>query len=212
MSAKDHLAIIHAVDGATIQNSFGKAKITSTVIGLLNLPTGEIVMADPTRRFGVEDFTRKAFSRKVSPGIYPVVVYTAQTAGDRVLAFAEIRISNEAPSSFVAAKTLYDEEKKRKGFCGYVVNDSTTGFMDAQVFKTICGYPRFYPMYRLLDLSDAAEHNKNALGFRCAVGDSEDGSLSVSLFSVPSGVYYWYWGKDRKGKICCLIADFFTHI
>ena len=27
-----------------------------------------------------------------------------------------------------------------------------------------------------------------------------------------SGVYYWYWGKDKKGGICCLTADFFTYL
>lgn len=69
MSAKDNLRVIHTVDGATLTNLYGKARISSKDIGLISLTTGKIVMADPTRRFQIEDFTRKAFSRKVEPGI-----------------------------------------------------------------------------------------------------------------------------------------------
>ena len=61
---------IHTVDGAILQNRYGKAVIRSHDIGLISLPTGEIVMADPTLRFEIADFKRKAFQQKVSPGIF----------------------------------------------------------------------------------------------------------------------------------------------
>ena len=59
MDARNNLKIIHTVDGAILQNRYGKAVIRSHDIGLISLPTGEIVMADPTLRF----------EQKVSPGI-----------------------------------------------------------------------------------------------------------------------------------------------
>lgn len=211
MAAKDNLTTIHAVDGAILSNQLGKAVIRSETIGLLNLPTGEIVMADPTRRFGVEDYKRKAFYQKVNPGFYPVVVYSAQCGADRSIAFAEIRFSNDTPVSFVVAKTICDTEIPRRGFCGYVVNDGTTGFMDADTFKKICSIPKF-GTHRLLNLfDDAIEENEENLGLRCAVSTAENGELSAALLSAPSGIHYWFWGKDRKNKICCLIADFFSH-
>ena len=65
MDARNNLKIIHTVDGAILQNRYGKAVIRSHDIGLISLPTGEIVMADPTLRFEIADFKRKAFQQKV---------------------------------------------------------------------------------------------------------------------------------------------------
>ena len=56
------------------------------------------------------------------------------------------------------------------------------------------------------------EENRERWGINCAAGISPDGDYSAALFTVPSGVYYWYWGKDKKGGICCLTADFFTYL
>ena len=57
-------------------------------------------------------------------------------------------------------------------------------------------------------LDEILKENQERWGIRCAAGISPDGSYSAALFTVPSGVYYWYWGKDQKGEICCLVADF----
>ena len=97
MDARNNLKIIHTVDGAILQNRYGKAVIRSHDIGLISLPTGEIVMADPTLRFEIADFKRKAFQQKVSPGIYPVFAYSAHAGEDRTLAFAEIRFTDQHP-------------------------------------------------------------------------------------------------------------------
>ena len=135
MDAQDNLKIIHMVDGASLQNRYGKSVIQSHDIGLISLPTGEIVMADPTLRFEIADFKRKAFQRKVRPGMYPVFAYTAHSDRDCVLAFAEICFTDRPPVTFTAAKTLWDAERSRRRNCGYVVSESTTGFMDGQYFK-----------------------------------------------------------------------------
>ena len=67
MDAQDNLKIIHTVDGASLQNRYGKSVIQSHDIGLISLPTGEIVMADPTLRFEIADFKRKAFQQRSVP-------------------------------------------------------------------------------------------------------------------------------------------------
>ena len=60
MDAQNNLKTIHMADGASLQNRYGKSVIQSHDIGLINLPTGEIVMADPTLQFEIVDFKRKA--------------------------------------------------------------------------------------------------------------------------------------------------------
>lgn len=181
MDARNNLKIIHTVDGAILQNRYGKAVIRSHDIGLISLPTGEIVMADPTLQFEIADFKRKAFQQKVSPGIYPVFAYSAHAGEDRTLAFAEIRFTDQPPVTFTAAKTICDAEQSSRRNCGYVVDE-------------------------------LLEENLERWGINCAAGIAPNGDYSAALFTVPSGVYYWYWGKGQKGEICCLTADFFTYL
>ncbi len=212
MDAQNNLKTIHMADGASLQNRYGKSVIQSHDIGLINLPTGEIVMADPTLRFEIVDFKRKAFQQKVHPGMYPVFAYTAHSDRDCVLAFAEICFTDQPPVTFTAAKTLWDAEQSHRRNCGYVVSESTTGFTDGLYFKEACMKSEFSNLDHEMTLDEILEENQERWGIRCAAGISPDGSYSAALFTVPSGVYYWYWGKDQKGKICCLVADFFTYL
>ena len=122
MDAQNNLKIIHTVDGSILQNRYGKAVIRSHDVGLISLPTGEIVMADPTRRYEIADFKRKAFQQQVPPGIYSVIAYSAHTDNDHSLAFAEIQITDQSPVTFTAAKTICDAEQSRRRNCGYVVD------------------------------------------------------------------------------------------
>ena len=210
MDAQDNLKIIHTVDGTSLQNRYGKSVIQSHDIGLISLPTGEIVMADPTLRFEIADFKRKAFQQKVRPGMYPVFAYTAHSDRDCVLAFAEICFTDRPPVTFKAAKTLWDTERSRRRNCGYVVSESTTGFMDGQYFKDACMKSEFSDLEHEMVLDEILKENQERWGIRCAAGISPDGSYSAALFTVPSGVYYWYWGKDQNGEICCLVAFLHT--
>ena len=164
MDAQDNLKIIHTVDGASLQNRYGKSVIQSHDIGLISLPTGEIVMADPTLRFEIADFKRKAFQRKVRPGMYPVFAYTAHSDRDCVLAFAEICFTDRPPVTFTAAKTLWDAERSRRRNCGYVVSESTTGFMDGQYFKDACMKSEFSDLEHEMVLDEILDENQERWG------------------------------------------------
>ena len=212
MDARNNLKIIHTVDGAILQNRYGKAVIRSHDIGLISLPTGEIVMADPTLRFEIADFKRKAFQQKVSPGIYPVFAYSAHAGEDRTLAFAEIRFTDQPPVTFTAAKTICEAEQSSRRNCGYVVNESTTGLMDGRFFRESCMRSNSFELDYETALDELLEENLERWGINCAAGIAPNGDYSAALFTVPSGVYYWYWGKGQKGEICCLTADFFTYL
>ncbi len=210
MKVEENLRKIHVVDGLTLCNDYGPAQIHSVDIGLLSIPSGCIVMGDPLRCPGLEDLERKTFFRSVTPGDYPVVVYQAQAGDDIVLAFAEILFSNENPVSFEPAKSIYDTKNKRKGKCGYIVHDSQTGFMDAEVFRSLCALPRTVQPFQLLHFDSLNEETGEDMPY--CIGASLDGALSAAYFRVQSGCYYWYWGTDAQGNICCLIADFFSFV
>lgn len=212
MDVQDNLKIIHTVDGAVLSNRYGKSIIASHDVGLISIPSGEIVMADPTRQFEIADFKRKTFQQRVQPGIYPVIAYSAKSQNDCSLAFAEIRFTDQFPATFSAAKTILDAEQSRRRYCGYVVDDAATGFMDGQFFRDACMQPQFSSLHLPIDFDELLEENQDECGLSCAAAISPEGNYSAALFTVPSGIYYWYWGKDKKGKICCLIADFFTFL
>lgn len=212
MDARNNLEIIHtAVDGAILRNRYGRAVIRQHDIGLISLPTGEIVMADPSLRHDIADFKRVALHQKVSPGIYPVFAYSAHSGDDCSLAFAEICFADQQPVDFIAAKTILDAEQSSRRYCGYVANGAT-GCTDARFFKDACIHPKSSEWNYDLTLDDALSENREQLGLSCAAGISPNGDYSAAIFTVPSGVYYWYWGKDKKGDICCLTADFFTYL
>lgn len=80
---------------------------------------------------------------------------------------------------------------------------------DAEVFHTICKLPKRMCLDYLIDFDEDENEDTE---FHCVVGSSEDGELTAALFTImKSGVYYWYWGKDCNGEVCCLFADFFTY-
>ena len=111
---------------------------------------------------------------------------------DSFPAFSCIRFNNNVPVEFTAAKTIHDQEQKRKPPYRYVVEECRTGFMDAEVFHTICKLPKRMCLDYLIDF--------------------DEDELTAALFTImKSGVYYWYWGKDCNGEVCCLFADFFTY-
>lgn len=203
----DNLITIHKADGVLLTNSYGTYRIMQKEVGLLKLNSGQIMLADPLIKYRAEDFARRALAVTVEPGRYPVEIYMADSSNDYFPAFASIRFRNNTPVSFVPAVTIHDQEHKRRPPFRYVVEECRTGFMDADVFQAICSLPRYARADNLLDFDDAEDSE-----FPCSIGHSDDGALTAALVTTrKSGVYYWYWGKDYNGEVCCLIADFFTY-
>lgn len=205
MTAKDNLKSIHTVDGLQLTNANGSMTIRSEDVGCISIVSGRIVLGDPMRKSSMSDFKRKCFAEPITPGIYPVRVYHAQSEGESYIAFAEILISDKQPVRYVAAKTIIDAETKRRGFCGYPVHEGVTGFMDANTFEQICNLPRYKEAYSVLE----PDESQDGICDYDILFDQVQNPCAVS-FKVSSGYYYWYWGKDSKGELCSLIGDFFT--
>lgn len=203
----DNLYLVDSIDGARITNSYGTFRTSRKNIGLLRLNSGQIIIADPLTKYQLEDMDRRTLSIAVEPGNYPVEIYMADDGEDCFPAFAGVRFNDNSPVEFIAAKTVHDQKQSRRPPYRYVVNECRTGFVDAYVFRRICSLPKYALPDNLIDFDDTEDN-----GYRCVVGCSEDGELTAALVTVrKSGVYYWYWGKDRDGAICCLMADFFTY-
>ena len=198
MDARNNLKIIHTVDGAILQNRYGKAVIRSHDIGLISLPTGEIVMADPTLRFEIADFKRKAFQQKVSPGISYILYSHIPLMQERT---AHLRLQRSVSQ---ISPPLPSRQPRPY--------ESTTGLMDGRFFRESCMRSNSFELDYETALDELLEENLERWGINCAAGIAPNGDYSAALFTVPSGVYYWYWGKGQKGEICCLTADFFTYL
>lgn len=207
MTAKDNLKAIHTLDGLQLANENGKVIVRSQNIGCINISSGKVILGNPMLKGSMGDFKRKCLSHNVAPGIYPVLVYHAQTEFERYVAFAEIRFSDKRPVRYTTAKTISDTDSKRRGFCGYPVSESTTGFMDADIFEKICNLPRYKDAHSLLELDEDQEGIEDY-----AIAYDDNKNPCAVQFHVASGYYYWYWGKDSNGEICCLIGDFFTFV
>jgi hypothetical protein len=183
-------------------------KISLVDMGLLDVPTGEIVAADP-----LVTPDRPPFARKVAPGRYPVVLYRAQGR----TALAMLRFASGAPVRWELATvagqdvaTLKDDE-----IFGYPVDAGTGCFMDK------AAYPLMLEREKREIATGAANFNyyddvlaKDYPGER----DGEfvlhvplpESPLNVAVFSSGwgDGFYASFWGLDASGEPLVLMTDF----
>lgn len=213
--ARFNLEKIHAIEGAHVKNAYITGTVRSVDLGMLNLSTGEIVLADPERKYAIADLSRKTFSISVPAGYYPVSVYMVKSEDGEQIGFTEIRFNQNPPIKYVKAVSAFDAEHNRRGPCGYIVHDNQTGLMDAKVFKYNCDNPKRSNWKSVVDFDpsdDEWQREMENLDLPYRIGKSADGLWNALRLNVKSGCYYWYWGKDRQGNICCLIGDFFTYV
>lgn len=216
LDVKYNLGKIHSVEGVTLQNAYGRGTVRCVDAGLLYIPSGEIVMGDPERKYAISELRRKTFSVPVIPGNYPVSVHLVKMQSEEQIAFVEVRFSNTTPVSYEKAVSVFDAENNRRGLCGYIVNDCKTGLMDSEVFKINSNNPKKtnWESVIVFDWDDYDDFllDDGGASLPYCVGFSEKGELNAIRLEVQSGCYYWYWGKDKEGKVCCLIGDFFTYV
>ena len=196
-----------------INNLFVNSKFQECIpqqdIGTLFLPTGSIVATDP---FCLSE--TEAFQKRVPPGNYKVVLHIHHIGDDSIVAFSEIRFSENFAVSFELALTkqqamqhsttpLTDTE-----YFGYGVDSGTGSFMDkstCRMLETITDdsfftqmdkimYKSYIDTYSTVNLS-LPNSNHNLVAFSSGYGD---------------GFFPSFWGYDEKGILCNLITDFFT--
>lgn len=191
-------------------------------IGLLNVPSGKIVVCDP-----LVCSEAPALTKTVEPGKYPIKIYVAKTqdSGDRY-AIAKLEFNSGRAEKWVMA--LREGENPNDltdkfDFFGFPVDAGLGGFFD---FQAGIEYQKFerdflsaHPNANLYDDFFAAEFKKNAKDQNDPndVGDwinfkLPNSELNITMFQsgYGDGMYPAYWGIDKSGKIVSLVIDFFV--
>ncbi|MBZ9773125.1 DUF4241 domain-containing protein [Mesorhizobium sp. CO1-1-8] len=169
-------------------------KITVITIGQLELPTGEIIACDPL----ITGLGRPAFSRKVKPGRYPVILLQAQGR----IAAAVLRFGSGVPARWELATFASDRPPVYKSeFLEFIVDDAVASFMDKSVLTL---------MIDLEELDDFLADVAWSLN-RFGMENPIDGNpLNVAMFDTGfgDGGYRSFWGLDAAGEPLVLMTDF----
>lgn len=195
----------------------GKA-LTHVSIGMVNLPTGRIVVCDPL----VVPETA-AFVRTVTPGQYPATLHYADEGefGQRV-AIATLTFSNEPAVRYEMALrpgSDLSELDEPGAYFGFPVDAGLGGFMDeataSYYLAWIDQFVRDRPNGNIYDDHFAGEFAKTAApgtrgGDWINYAFPERPDLNLTMFSsgYGDGVYPAYWGVNNQGAIVCLVIDF----
>ncbi|MGX7875764.1 DUF4241 domain-containing protein [Mesorhizobium sp. ORM6] len=178
-------------------------EITVTVIGELDLPTGEIIACDPLTT-GADWPT---LSRKVKPGRYPVSLLEAQ---GRVAA-AILRFRSGKPVRWELA-TLPDQDTsnlKDDEIFGYPVDTGLGSFMDKTAIMLMSErQDKLEAKQNYYDdvLAMEFESSQDKLMHHPVAGNP----LNIAMFSSGwgDGVYPSFWGLDATGAPLLLMTDF----
>ncbi|NDV97464.1 DUF4241 domain-containing protein [Dysgonomonas sp. 521] len=160
-------------------------------LGNIDITSGEIITADPLVSSGQPFIT--AFPK----GAYPVEIALASKFGDRRVALARLKFSNNDVQSWDIALTE-DIKPKKDELYGYGVDSGTGCFADADSYKEYL---------KQLDEEDGSDYiikefEKN--------GNTGLIYKDVAMFStgLGDGFYQSYIGRDTDSNIVCLITDF----
>lgn len=199
--------------GALFERDGGTATISVHRLGDLVVPTGAIVACDP---LAFPD--RPAFSRRVSPGSYPVEVSVARMRnGDERITCARLRLKEAEPVRWeIATIAGQDRASPKEGeIFGYPVDAGVGCFMDARTAGLLLkACDRLKPHENYYDDVLAAEMEANdrpTWGYANHRPDpTRNDNALVFSSGWGDGYYASVWGFDSAGDVTCLLTDFST--
>ncbi|MBN9222825.1 MAG: DUF4241 domain-containing protein [Mesorhizobium sp.] len=191
-------------DASEISNNLGvvalsdaemaKREITATVIGELELPTGEIVACDPL----ITGLERPAFSRKVRPGRYPVTMLEAQGH----VAVAILRFGHGSPMHWELATFASDRPPVYKSeFFEFIVDDAVASFMDKSVLTLMSDTEE------LDDYLADVVYSLDRFGMDNPI-EGNPVNVAMCHTGYGDGAYRSFWGLDASGEPLLLMTDF----
>lgn len=189
----------------------------------IHLPTGEIVAADPFLAYMV-----KPFSRRVTPGKYPVSIYVDR--GETRVAYAKIRFKPDEVDQWILAVTdgmdLNELKSMSEGnYMGFPVDAGLGSFMDAETFgkfddalRTFFQSGQDVNYYDDVLAKEFAEFS-GSHEFSRSLGDWNDHfptdskKHNVVMFASGWGDGYYpsFWGLNEDKEIVELIIDFLLY-
>jgi hypothetical protein len=187
------------VSGTAFELTVG-GRVTADVrdAGVLNLPTGRVIAADPSwlsdwQRLGITPYTAA-----VPPGRYPVSLSTmTASAGKDLVAAAKLTISAAAVTDWQPATPAGKDPAQLKPgqYFGVGVDVGCAGFLDAIALPHIAGEPSQNLMVPLDELSTERTDpvsGANYIAFDTGYGD---------------GHYPVWTGRAADGKVSCFVMD-----
>ncbi|MEU1306328.1 DUF4241 domain-containing protein [Streptomyces shenzhenensis] len=183
----------------------------------LSLPSGRVVAMEPLG-CGLGDPTGMAFTQRVRPGIYPVVLVAVDVIGpdgghrDTRMAAARLEIRDEPVATWELALRPGEDPEELDGdeLFGYPVDGGTGCFVDAQTFQAVSEEEDF--AVRVMDsVRDRPQAPASSVP-ECAtitmsVGD-EDHAVIVFRTGWGDGDYPTWIGRTIDGDVACFLTDF----
>ena len=219
---KDNNRVIysHADYNVLFENKIvEESEIESNNIGLVNFPTGKVIVCDP---LAYPDTT--PYKKKIPIGKYPIIIYSAKNTdlGERHV-IAKLKLNdNKAEKWELALREGEDTSgiKEKGEFIGYPVDAGVAGIYD---YQTALEYERFdeefmkvNPKANMYDDYFAAEFKKNAKNPE-DYGDwinhklpNSESTITMFTSGFGDGLYPAYWGIDKNGELTSLVLDFFV--
>jgi hypothetical protein len=180
----------------------GGQRIYRQELGLLTLPSGQILACDPS----YQTFEGRPFTRRVLPGRYAVVVTCVGDGPDPDhhdrIAAAAILLRDELPARWELA--LCDGQRladlQPGEIFGYGVDGGTGCFLDTETAAHFTANKRHAS--RLLREFQKSEYRPRIHTF--------DDTPAIAMFQSGwgDGFYASYWGLDARGEPVCLVTDF----
>ena len=185
-------------------------------LGLLHMPTGELVACDPLN--GIET---SPFETTLEAGDYPVVLFVAELRDETVPAYAMLQIKESDPIRWERA-SIDEEDDDPLGSDdeGYPVDSSLGCFMDGATAKALMDYshsvmPEDNEFRRALRgrVRRRLEHGCGwanlDLKTEANVPQVPDG-FNVVAFDAGygPGIYSTYMGRDADDELTRIVTDF----
>lgn len=190
------------VEGTTMTQGDTTFSFYRQDIGLLKVPTGQLVACDPLML--MED---TPFAQTVSVGEYPVELAIARIGTDERIAFARIRMSESPAVRWEMAVFPGQDAKalKENEIYGYGVDSGTGSLMDQRGYQELL--KRMNLKYSDSLISEMRKVYKPTRDWAMV----DFGDVNVAIFSsgVGDGMYASYWGLDGQGNVVDLTTDFF---
>jgi hypothetical protein len=180
-------------------------------LGVLNMPTGALVAADP-----LTTPDRPPFDTHLEPGRYRVVVAIKQLltdsrpryAGDLRIAYAKLLVSEKPVVQWKLATTAHESDNLHKlddnMFYGYPVDAGVGSFMDVNAAQVLT---RSQALADKL-LSELSAHQVNTWTWCDLIVDPATRLNAIVFSGYGDGVFATYYGYDRDGKIAAVVTDF----
>lgn len=197
--------------GAQLQSGPDTLTVSTVDAGMLVLPGGQIIAADP---FAGAD--TPALTHRVDPGQYPVTLSMVRYAHSPydTIAAARLRIADSPAVTWQPAHTSGNAGSADPDeIYGYPVDSGNGAFMSpesARQFGRNLGLLGAVNFGYIREVSAAAQANAPNGGpwVNLVLEDASGANAILFQSGFGDGVYASYWGYDGDENLVCLVTDF----